>query len=226
MNDKISVIFDMDGVLIDSQPLHYEIDLAVLARCGYAADLATVTPHTGTSNPDRWPKYKAQLNLAPEADQLIRWQVEICMEMFRQADLTAIDGIPELLLWLKAQGVKTAVASSSAHELIALVLDKLRIAEFFDVLVSGEDVSAGKPAPDVFLFAAERLSQSPDKCLVIEDSLNGIQAAKNAAMRCIMYRGGAELPLDIFRNQGVTPPDYIIDNYGQCYTILNSMLRG
>lgn len=213
-----AVIFDMDGVLIDSQPLHYRVDMAVLHKCGYPAKLETVTPYSGVSNPDRWPKYRATLGLTPEVDQLIAWQVEILMDTFRQEDLTAIEGIPELLSWLKAQGTVTAVASSSSHELIDLVLAKTGIARFFDALVSGEDVKAGKPAPDVFLRAAKKLGVNPEDCVVVEDSPSGILAAKNAGMRCVAYRNPNTCGQD-FTHAGL-----VVDRYAECIPYLRGEL--
>lgn len=209
-----AVIFDMDGVLIDSQPLHYQVDMAVLHRCGYPATLDTVTPYTGMSNPDRWPKYKASLNLTPSAAQLIEWQVEILMDTFIREKLTAIEGIPALLRRIKAEDTKTAVASSSSHDLIDLVLAKIEAAPYFDVLVSGEDVSVGKPAPDVFLRAAEKLGVTPADCVVIEDSPSGIRAAKNAGMRCIAYRNPSTC------GQDFTGADHVIDHYEACFALL------
>jgi HAD superfamily hydrolase (TIGR01509 family) len=191
----------MDGVLLDSQPLHYKIDIAVLARCGYPATLETVTPFTGMSNPDRWPRYREALNLRPSAGQLIVWANEIMLEMFEKEPLAPIDGIPRLIDKLKEKGLPLAVASSSSHALIDLILDKIGLAGHFDALVSGEDVTTGKPAPDVFLHAAKQLNTAPRDCLVVEDSANGILAAKRAGMVCVAYKN----------REGEA--DYVIDSY-------------
>jgi HAD superfamily hydrolase (TIGR01509 family) len=214
-----AVIFDMDGVLIDSQPLHYQVDVAVLKQCGYPATLETVIPYTGQSNPDRWPKYRAQLGLVPETEELIALQTAILMETFEKEPLTAIAGIPALLRWLKDRGVKTAVASSSSHDLIDLVLRKLDIAAYFDTLVSGEDVRAGKPAPDVFLYSAEKLGSPPGRCVVVEDSPSGILAAKNAGMLCVAYRNPTT------QGQDFTLADYVVDEYVACYGIFTSLFE-
>jgi HAD superfamily hydrolase (TIGR01509 family) len=206
-----AVIFDMDGVLLDSQPLHYKIDIAVLTRAGYEATLETVTPFTGMSNPDRWPKYTEVLGLQPPAEQLITWANEIMMEMFENEPLTPIDGIPQLIDTLKAKALPLAVASSSSHALINLILEKIGLTGRFDVLVSGEDVIIGKPAPDVFLYAAKRLNTAPASCIVVEDSTNGILAAKRAGMVCVAYKnreGDADYVIDRYRD---FPADLIPD---------------
>jgi len=211
---KLAVIFDMDGVLIDSQPLHYEIDMAVLNACGYPAQLATVTPYTGVSNPDRWPKYKSTLGLTQTVDTLIEMQTNTMLEVFQKADLTAIKGIPELLKWIKEKGLSCAVASSSSHELINLVLESVNIREYFDILISGEDVAIGKPAPDIYLRAAEVLGFSPEQCIAIEDATTGILAAKNAGLTCIAYRNPNT------HGQDVTLADYAIDHYEESFSII------
>ncbi len=202
----------MDGVLLDSQPLHYAIDMAVLKRAGYIAKLETVTPYTGMSNPDRWPKYKAALGLDTPAERLIEWANEIMMEMFKREELLPITGIPELLRKLKNSGLGLAVASSSSHALIDLILGKLNIAEFFDVLVSGEDVTVGKPEPDVFLFAAQKLGREPGECVVVEDSPNGIRAAKNAGMVCVAYKNPTTV---VVGDEVLRLADYVIEGYGE-----------
>jgi len=182
-----AIAFDMDGVLIDSQPLHYEIDMEVLKICGYPATLETVTPYTGISNPDRWPCYKDALGLSQSVDELIKLQEEIMIEIFNRADLKPIDGIVPLLRFLQSKNIPCAVASSSPHELIDLVLEKGKIGEYFTHLVSGEDVVAGKPAPDIYLKTARALGMLPGDCIAIEDSPIGILSAKNAGFTCIAY---------------------------------------
>jgi len=182
-----AIAFDMDGVLIDSQPLHYEIDMEVLKLCGYPATLETVTPYTGISNPDRWPRYKDNLGLTQLVDELIKLQEKIMIDIFNQANLMPIDGVVSLLQLLQSSNIPCAVASSSPGELINLVLKKCQIHEYFLHLISGEDVAAGKPAPDIYLKAARAFGLSPNECTAIEDSPIGILSAKNAGFACIAY---------------------------------------
>ena len=183
-----AVIFDMDGVLIDSQPLHYEVDMGVLKSCGYPATLDDVQHYTGKSNPDRWPEYRATLNLSPSVDELIRIQEDLMRKIFLQDGLMPIDGVPELLQHLKANQIPCAVASSTAHELVCLVLKHIGIFDYFDAIVSGEDVAHGKPAPDVYLKAAEKIGISPEYCVAIEDSPAGMLSAKRANMTCVAFK--------------------------------------
>ena len=215
MAQKIkAVAFDMDGVLIDSQPLHYQIDMEVLKTCGYPATLETVTPYTGISNPDRWPRYKDSLSLSYSVDQLIDLQTKIMVDIFNNANLDAIDGILSLLKFLQVRNIPCAVASSSSHELINLVLEKSKIGQYFTHLVSGEDVKAGKPAPDIYLKTAKTFGLPPECCLAIEDSPSGILSAKNAGFTCIGYINPNT------HGQDFTHADYVVSHYDQCHEII------
>jgi len=209
-----AVIFDMDGVLIDSQPLHYKIDIEVLLACGYPATLETVTPYTGISNPDRWPKYKETLGLSQSVEGLIELQVEFMIKIFNQAALTPIDGVPALLQSLKENNILCGVASSSSHELINLVLEKCEIAHFFAHLISGEDVKTGKPAPDIYLKAAKVFGLPPELCIAIEDSTPGILSAKNAGFICIGYVNPNTHGQDFAR------ADHVVNHFDECREII------
>ena len=211
-----AIAFDMDGVIIDSQPLHYEIDMEVLRTCGYTPTLETVTPYTGVSNPDRWPEYKKTLALAQTVDRLIELQTEIMIDIFNRAHLAPIGGIVELLEFLQAKNIPCAVASSSSHELINLVLEKCQIGQYFTHLVSGEDVKNGKPAPDIYLKAAKVFGLPPEKCIAIEDSPMGILAAKNAGFTCIGYVNPNT------HGQDFTHADYVVHHYDECHAIISA----
>jgi len=214
----LAIAFDMDGVLIDSQPLHYELDIAVLKTCGYHATLETVTPYTGKSGPDRWPVYKQTLGLTQSVGQLIDLQNQIQHEIFNNANLVPIDGIPNLLKFLQSQKIPCAVASSSSHELINMVLTRCRIGQYFTHLVSGEDVKDGKPAPDIYLKAAKAFGLPPEECIAIEDAAIGIQAAKNAGFTCIGYKNPST------HGQDFTRADYVVSHYDQCHEIIAQIL--
>jgi len=208
-----AIAFDMDGVLIDSQPLHYEIDMEVLKACNYPATLETVTPYTGISNPDRWPRYKETLSLPQSVARLIQLQTEYMIKIFNRANLAPIDGIPGLLHLLKDNNIPCGVASSSSHELINLVLDKCQIKHYFTHIISGEDVKEGKPAPDIYLKAAKAFGLSPKQCIAVEDSAMGILSARNAGFTCIGYVNPNT------HGQDFTHADYVITHFDQWTTI-------
>ena len=214
---KKAIIFDMDGVLIDSQPLHYEIDIRVIQACGYPANLDTVTPYTGISNPDRWPQYKNALNLASSPEKLIEMAEQAMRDIFNEADLVPSPGIPALLKGIKEMGLHCGVASASSHELIQLVLNRTGIAEYFDAITSGEDVSVSKPAPDVYLKAAQKSGYAPAQCIAVEDAPVGILAAKNAGFMCIAYKNPNTY------GQIFTHADHVIGHFDECLSIVKSL---
>jgi HAD superfamily hydrolase (TIGR01509 family) len=214
---SLAVIFDMDGVLIDSQPLHYELDMNVLKECGYAAELATVVPYTGLSNPDRWPQYKESLELSETVERLIELAEEHMHKIFDNATLVPIEGIPQLLDGIKAMGIKLGVASSSSHELIQLVLSRTGLEGKFDFIMSGEDLSEGKPNPEIYLKAAEKAGIAPNLCIAVEDAPAGILSAKNAGYTVIAYNNPNTL------GQDFTHADHVVTKYDECFPIIKTL---
>ncbi|MCL1843133.1 MAG: HAD family phosphatase [Defluviitaleaceae bacterium] len=212
-----AVIFDMDGVLIDSQPLHYEIDMRVLKACGYPAQLSTVVPYTGVSNPDRWPKYKETLELSQSVEELIEMAEQTMRDVFNAAEIKPIPGIPELLDGISVLGIRCGVASSSSHELIKMVLERTGLAKNFAFIVSGEDVSEGKPSPDIYIKASEKAGLSPKVCIAIEDAPSGIASAKNAGLCCIAYRNPNTLGQEFDR------ADYVVNKFDECFPIIKTL---
>lgn len=180
-------LFDMDGVIIDSEPIHFEVDLQVMADLGIDMKPEGLQRFVGMTNPEMWRMLKQEHRIAKSISDIMDEQNAIKIERIRTLDLAPIDGIPELIGELKAHGIKLALASSSPPAFIEAVLDKFQLRPQFDCVVSGEEVERGKPAPDVFLRAAERLGVEPVDCVVLEDSAHGVKAAKAAGMTCIGF---------------------------------------
>jgi HAD superfamily hydrolase (TIGR01509 family) len=193
-----AVIFDMDGVLSDTQSLHAFVEAELFAERGITITPQEITAqYAGVADADF---FRAVLgnDLADRTlDALIRekWQ----RMMARSAGIQPIEGAVELVGALAAGGTPLAVASSSPLPFIDHVLDALDIAGSFRVRASAEEVPRGKPAPDVFLLAARRLRVEPARCTVIEDALAGMQAAARAGMRCIALVAdpSREVPADL-----------------------------
>lgn len=183
-----AVIFDMDGVIIDSEPLHFQVDLDVLNGLNVRLVQHDLEPYVGMTNPEMWKLLKERHGLTESIDELIGIQLGQKLATLEISDYEPIDGIPELLAALGEAKIKLALGSSSPIRFIDAVLDKFGIAASFTHRISGEEMERGKPAPDIFLNAAELLNVSPAGCVVIEDSLNGVAAAKAAGMSCIGYR--------------------------------------
>jgi len=184
-----AVIFDLDGVLADSQPVHFEADRLVLAECGAVEfDPDAIYSKAGMLKSDRLAKYKNEFALAPDVAQLSAMHDKIIYGLIESGDLRATDNAAAVLDMLAESGIERSVASSSGYTFIYKLLEKIRLADKFNFIISGEDMKNGKPAPDIFLRALEKHGAEAEKCVVIEDSSAGVKAARAAGIRCIGYR--------------------------------------
>lgn len=194
-----AVIFDMDGVIVDSEPIHFVVDKMVLKEFGIIADDEMLLPYVGVSNPDMWKDLKGKHDLPLSVEELMEMQAELKSKVFSESGLEAIDGIKELLADLKRNNITAVVASSSSREFIETILKTTNTREYFKDIFSGEEVERGKPFPDIFLKAAEMLGVSPEECIVIEDSEKGIAAAVAAGMKCVGYANPSSISQDLSR---------------------------
>jgi HAD superfamily hydrolase (TIGR01509 family) len=180
-----AVIFDMDGVLTDSEPLINEAAIEMFREKGVTVQPEDFCPFVG-SGEDRYisgvaEKYKLRLDI-PSAK---RRTYEIYLDLVPRK-LQAFPGVQALVHACREAGLKIAVASSADFIKIQANLNKIGLPiQSWDVVVSGEDVAHKKPAPDIFLAAAAKLQIPPAQCVVVEDAVNGVQAAKAAGMRCV-----------------------------------------
>lgn len=192
-----AVIFDMDGVILDSEPHYFELESNLFATLNLEILEAEHHSFVGMSMRNMWKKIKANHSTRFTEDQLIQLHQNIMVEFFENADdLVLMPNLFELLTELKGK-YKLAVASSSSHKLIDIITYKLNIRNFFDCFVSGEDVSNSKPNPEIFLLTATKLEVDPANCLVFEDSYNGVTAAKGAGMKCVGFYGSNTSPQDL-----------------------------
>lgn len=182
-----AVIFDMDGVLIDSEPIHMQIEIKLLNTFGVNISKDEMSQFIGKSNQEMWTTLIHRYNLEYSISELHQITTELKSNYFRDEMLEPIVGVVDLLKDLKENNIKIAVASSSPIEHIQIILEKLEIIQYFQEIVSGDDVEYSKPEPDIFLLAAKRLGVEPRLCMVIEDSTHGIAAAKSAGMYCVGY---------------------------------------
>jgi HAD superfamily hydrolase (TIGR01509 family) len=175
-----AVIFDCDGTLVDSEPLARLAWERALTPYGYALTDADAEASVGLPYP-RVHAYFADRAELPDADAF--W-VEFSGELFTLIDssLVLFDDAIEAVRVLRARGIPVAVASSSPRERLQRTLGRAGLLDTFDVVVSGDEVEYGKPAPDMFLLAASRLGVEPGSCVVIEDSPPGVQAGVAAGM--------------------------------------------
>jgi HAD superfamily hydrolase (TIGR01509 family) len=180
-----AVVFDMDGVIIDSEQVWDEVREELVAAWGGRSRPEAQQAMMGMSSPE-WSRYMHdELGLAQEPAEINDEVVRRMLERYR-SDLPLLEGAVEAVRSL-ALSYPLAVASSSNRPLIDTVLATAGIAECFVVTVSSEEVPRGKPSPDVYLEAARRLGVPAGDCAAIEDSANGIRAANAAGMVVIAY---------------------------------------
>lgn len=215
------VIFDMDGVLIDSEPLHQQTFIRYLADLGVNLTPAEHDAFIGTTNRRIFGALKESHGLAGELPELVAEYERRYLVTLQQAGVDSpIPGVRELLTQLRQNGQLLAVASSSPRAHIDKVLEQLQLTELFCATVSGNEVRESKPAPDIFLKAAELIGLQPNECLVIEDSFNGVCAAKAAGMACVGFQNPNS------GNQDLAQADRIIDVYGELRGGVGEWLSG
>jgi HAD superfamily hydrolase (TIGR01509 family) len=183
-------IFDMDGVLIDSENLYKVIEQSLFARVGVVIDQDEHISYQGSSNPVMWGKIREKHHLHTPLDELVRITEETVISYFSSLpEITPMPGVVKLLDDLKERKIKMALASSSTIEVINIILDKTEIASYFDTVVDCTEAGAGKPDPAIFLLAQKKLGVPKENCVIVEDSANGIQAATASGMFCIAFNG-------------------------------------
>ncbi|NOR75801.1 MAG: HAD-IA family hydrolase [Draconibacterium sp.] len=212
---KKAIIFDMDGVLVDSEPHHVKIEKQLFEKLNLNISDEEHSTYMGKATDVMWKEIIHDKRLRYSSKELVKQNVEISKEHFAQQKLAPIDGLVELLEKLKKNKILMAVASSSGQEIIAVILKSNGLDKYFKYMVSSELVGGSKPEPDIFLHTAKLLSVNPEECIVIEDSTNGIRAAKAANMFCIAYNGVS------VNNQAQSLADIQITNFSQIENILN-----
>ena len=181
---KKAAIFDMDGVLFDTERLYCDTWHRMTEERGLGVSekfTSALRGTTGKGSEAVIHQFYPELDAAAFYAEGMRYVKE-----YTKHTLPEKPGIRELLQWLKENGYPTAIASSTDVETILDHLQLAGIREYFDVIVGGKDVRHGKPAPDIFLLAAEKLGADPKDCFVFEDSPNGIRAACAAGCKAVM----------------------------------------
>ncbi|NTV55115.1 MAG: HAD-IA family hydrolase [Candidatus Moranbacteria bacterium] len=180
-----TIIFDLDGVIVDSEPLHFEAHRMALAERGVVLTLEDYLDF-GVAQGDRHLYLKAaeRNGIAIDYHEAIRRKRALYLELFGQRGALR-PGVIELIRRLHA-GYSLAVASSSARKIVHFVLNRFGLADAFRVVVTGDDVERVKPYPDIYEKAIEESGSLPIECVAIEDSFSGLHSAVSAGVRCIV----------------------------------------
>jgi HAD superfamily hydrolase (TIGR01509 family) len=179
-----AIIFDLDGVLADSEPWWSQIDAKLLAKYGVTYRGEYHQNVVGVSYRIAVEFYKKAFGLSVPTEEMMRRRGEIATEFFANR-VGLFPKVEEVLQELRQMKLHLAVATSSLSASARPFLDRHQLTGFFQVIVTGEEVERGKPAPDIYLRAADKLGIPADACLVVEDALPGVAAAKAANMRAV-----------------------------------------
>jgi HAD superfamily hydrolase (TIGR01509 family) len=205
-----TVIFDMDGVIVDTEPVHSYAYFQHFSELNIDVSAAMFTSFMGNSTRNTFQKLKELFPIELEVEDLIQRKRTIFNDAFdNKEDLELLEGVEKLIKDLHGNGIQLIVASSAAKVTIDRVFKRFNLHQYFSHIVSGEDFPNSKPHPAIFEFAASLSIASKENCLVIEDSTNGIIAAKAAGLFCIGYNS------ENSKLQDLSKADVVINHFDE-----------
>jgi HAD superfamily hydrolase (TIGR01509 family) len=185
---KKTVIFDMDGVIVDTEPVHRYAYFQHFDELNVQVTEEMFTSFTGNSTRNVFQSVKSIFNLDHEVEDLIQRKRAIFNDAFdTKEDLDLLEGVLQLIKDLHTNGMQLILASSASKVTIERVFNRFNLHQYFTHIVSGEDFPKSKPHPAIFEFAASLSVAPKENCIVIEDSTNGVKAAKGAGIYCVGY---------------------------------------
>ena len=198
MNRERAVLWDMDGTLIDSEEFHWIAWRDTLANEGITITREQFLSSFGQRNDSIIPRWLGAAATPERIERIATAKEELYRHLVRSEGISPLPGVARWLHYLHKEGWLQAIASAAPRANIDTVLEMLSATHIFQGVVSAEDVHRGKPDPEVFLAAASRVGVPPERCIVVEDAVAGVQAARNAGMRSIgVNRNGKTLPADV-----------------------------
>ena len=204
-----AVIFDKDGVLVETFNLYFEAYLKTLSEIGIKITENDIAKRYGMKGPEIIKQILEEKgkNMTDERiEQLANKKDKIYIET-SEKKLKLLPGAKKLLTYLKKKKYKIGIASSASREIIDQMMKVTKIEKFIDASVDGFEVKFSKPNPEIFLKCAKKLNVNPEDCVVIEDSVHGIKAAKGVGMKCIAVVTGQTTREELEKTQ----PDWILN---------------
>lgn len=193
-----AVIFDMDGTLVDTEPVYLAAAGDIFDELGFELTVDEYAQFTGTSLASMWSFLRQKFEITQDLDLLVDETKRGYLKKIREEKgLLPMPGVVALIQSLQVDGVPLAVGTSTNRDLMQVTLDLFGLSQYFTVKVAVDDVGRSKPSPDIFLKAAELLNVEPESCLVFEDSFHGSLAAKRAEMKCVGYTQNNKNPQDL-----------------------------
>lgn len=171
------VIFDMDGLMFDTEQVNYRAFTEIVNQEGYHPTFEQYTGFLGMNAKDIQKKYRMYYGKDVDAEGIYKKVGQRAKQIICEEGVPEKEGLRELIKVVKEKGLLTAVASGSDTEVIKEYLEKTGLASYFDIILSSKEVKRGKPYPDIFLEICQRLNIKTEEALVLEDSANGVQAA-------------------------------------------------
>jgi beta-phosphoglucomutase family hydrolase len=198
MGTERAVLWDMDGTLIDSEEFHWISWRNTLANDGITITREQFLASFGQRNDSIIPRWLGAAATAERIERISKAKEELYRQLVRRNGISPLPGVANWIHGLHKEGWLQAIASAAPRANIDAVLEALSATHIFQGIVSADDVHRGKPDPEVFFTAASRVGVSPDRCIVVEDAVAGVQGARSAGMKSIgVNRNGKQLPADI-----------------------------
>lgn len=204
--DTFALIFDMDGTLLDNNAYHLKAWRGFLQKHGFElSDEDYLSRVSGVNSGITVRRFFGE-HLSDEQVKLLQQEKETLYRQYIAPHLTPLPGLLHFLKEMSRHDIPMGVATSAPHENIDFTLEGLGVADYFQVVVGAEMVKRGKPDPEIFLLAAERLGFSKEKCIVFEDSISGLQAAHASGMRVVALRTA-------HRDEALKDANLVMDDY-------------
>jgi len=186
------VLFDFDGVIVQSEPLHMRTFMEILAPYGvHVSQDRWYREFAGTGSRSIFERLAREYKVPDPIDELVERRKILYEKYVRSGMLNTTIGIRDFLASLKKERIKRAIVSGSHRTNVELALSIFGLGEFFDIIVSGDDTEFRKPDPGAFLYAAKKIGLTPAECVVIEDSVAGAEAARRGGMKLIAVKSPA-----------------------------------
>lgn len=205
-----AVLFDMDGVIVDTEPLHHKAYYKMFEENGIIVKEELYQSFTGQTTHHVCSQLKEIFDLKKSPEALVQTKRRYFKDYFdHDPDFDLLPGVKDLIRFYHENGIKLILASSASRNTINWVLSRFDLDRYFMDRISGAELKASKPHPEIFMKAAQMAGESLENCIVIEDSTNGIKAARSAGIYCIAYRSPHS------KNQDYTLADRLIDDFSK-----------